>query len=446
MSVTDDSTTTVAPTREITDLSTADAERIRRHEDLVWFETHPGLTADDYVETLDWSRTRAALFTGEERTGRVGEPEENEPLAGLYSAWLMGVTVPGPLGSLAHLPMDGLTWVGVHPDLRRRGVLRAMMTDHLHRVKERGEAAVAGLHASETAIYGRYGYGPATLQVQATLGRGAELTAPPEVEEAARRVSLHLATVDTPAGRAAVHAAHTRTAARTLGAVARGEDVVATWFHDFPKSRGRKEPLRVLLAQVDGQLTGYAVLRRESKWSDTDLPEGTVQVRELAAEDAGTLLALGRRLVDFDLTAKVTLWDRSLDDPLLWWAGGHRSTQTRVGDSLWLRLVDLPRALTERGYATGCDVVLDVSDAVCPWNAGRWRLTAGPDGTGRCEPTDADPEVRLDVNVLGAAYAGDRPVAAQAAAGWVTELRSGAVGELSRALRADTGPYSAIGF
>src|SRR5690606_21704075 len=99
----------------------------------------------------------------------------------------MGLTVPGPLGDLTRIPVSGLTWVAVHPGHRRWGLLTRMLRDPLHGVHETGAAAVAGLHASETGISGRFGYGTASMDIQLNLGRGADLRAP---EHGARQAGL----------------------------------------------------------------------------------------------------------------------------------------------------------------------------------------------------------------------------------------------------------------
>lgn len=424
------------------DLTPADLARIKELEDTVWFEVQPGGTPADIEDDLDFRHARAA-----ERPGGPlpGEPEGPRPLVGIYSAYDMTVTAPGAGEALTVLPMDGLTWVGVHPDARRKGLLTRLMRDHLHRVHERGEAAVAGLHASEAGIYGRFGYGCASLDVKLELGRGTELRAPQWLVEEADGISTHVVTLPTPEGMAALHEAHLRCAATTLGAVTRPDNKADLWFRDFPKSRGSKEPRRLLLARRDGQTCGYAVFRRESKWEEGS-PQGEVSVAELGATDDATLLALARRLLDLDLTSKVTFWSRSLDDPLLWWAGGPRSAGPRLYDALWIRVVDLPRALTERGYAASCDVVLDVTDELCGWNAGRWRLTVDASGRARVEQTQDEAEVELPVAALGAAYLGGRPLASMVPTLLGRELRPGAVRELSRALRADVDPVGGIGF
>lgn len=426
------------------DLTPEDLPRIRELVDTVWFEIRPGETNEDLADELDFHHARAA-----ERAAAAplpGEPaHDRPPLVGIYSAYDLTVTAPGPAGSLTRLPMDGLTWVAVHPDARRKGLLSRMMRDHLHRIHDRGESAIAGLQASETGIYGRFGYGCATLDVQVELGRGTELRAPESLRQQADRVSTHVVNVTTPEGMAALHEA-TLTCARTsLGAVTRPDTKAQTWYRDHPKVRGDKEPWRLMLARTEGEVTGYAVLRRTSKW-EAGLPQGEVTVPELGATDDATLLALGRRLLDLDLTSKITFWSRPVDDPLIWWAGGPRSAGLKVHDSLWVRLVDLGRALTERGYAAPVTSVLEVTDELCPWNSGRWRLSVDDDGRATCERTEDDADLELPVAALGAAYLGGRSLASQVPALHGRELRPGAVRDLARAMRAEIEPTGSIGF
>jgi predicted acetyltransferase len=116
-----------------------------------------------------------------------------------------------------------------------------------------------------------------------------------------------------------------------------------------------------------------------------------------------------------------------------------RAAAATRADALWIRLVDVPRALTARGYAHDIDEVFELTDALCPWNAGRWRLTVSGSDV-RCEPTTDPPGVGLDVRDLATAYLGGPSLAAIAAAGLVVEHRRGAVANLSTALRGLTEP------
>jgi predicted acetyltransferase len=113
---------------------------------------------------------------------------------------------------------------------------------------------------------------------------------------------------------------------------------------------------------------------------------------------------------------------------------------------LWLRLVDVDAALTARGYASACDVVVDVLDPVCPWNQRAWRLTVDDDGVATCMPTSKDADLRLPVQALGAAYLGSRNLTAQADQGLVEELTAGSLRSLSRAMSREREPAGAIAF
>lgn len=425
-------------------LTPDDAERMAALEDQVWFEVLPGASAAEVVREFDYDRGKAVEV---EASGRLGAPELTTPeLVGIYGAFDMRLSVPGPAGEPVRVPMNGLTWVGVHPDHRRRGILTSMMTEHLHDIYRGGEAAIAGLWAAEVGIYGRFGYGPASLEVMLELSSGADLSAPEHIVKAAADIETHMVAAHTPEATAAIHSVQVDAARHTLGTATRPERIAGYWFEDFPKARGSKEPRQVLFAMRDEEPVGYAVLRRTSDWDDHNNPGGGLVVGEMASVDAASLLALATRLLTFDLISKVKFSARSTDDPLVWWTGGPRSSAMKVSDALWVRLVDVPRALGERGYAAPCDVVIEVVDQTCAWNARRWRLVVDADGLGHCAATEADADLEMDVFALGSAYLGGRSIASQTQAGLVIERRKGAAVELSRAMRADTEPLGTSGF
>jgi predicted acetyltransferase len=113
-----------------------------------------------------------------------------------------------------------------------------------------------------------------------------------------------------------------------------------------------------------------------------------------------------------------------LDHPLLLLLASPRRAQFRMGDGLWIRLVDLPAALNGRSYGEGDPLVLEVHDAICDWNDGRWRLDAG-----ECARTDEEPDLFLDVSALGSAYLGAVSFAQLREALRVEERRKGAVAD-----------------
>jgi predicted acetyltransferase len=415
----------------IVPLTAADRQRLLAVDNAAFFFDPNAHPVDIVTNHFDWSRTFGASREG------------SDELAGVYTSYDMAVTAPGPLDTVTPLPTAGLSWVSVHPDHRRRGVLRQMITHHFAQLHEQG-VALSGLHAAEVGIYGRFGYGISSLELVLELERGAVFTAP-SLEDSVSRVTTRLVKADSDDAARLVHDLHLSCAEDALGAVTRPERMARPEFVDLPLTRQGREPWQVLIAHVDGQPAGYAVFSRQSKWTDFRA-KGTVAVREMAAIDPVTYLALARRLVDFDLTASITINGRAADDPLVWWAGGPRGLGVKTFDSLWLRLIDVGAALIERGYSSPCDIVLDVVDPTCPWNQRVWRLTVDDDGVGTCQPTSDEANVRLPVQALGAAYLGSRSIATQAHQGLVTELTPGAVRLLSLVMRCDREPVGAIEF
>jgi predicted acetyltransferase len=415
----------------IVPLTADDRHRLLAVDMAAFFFDPSAYPADIATSHFDWARTFGA------------SPGGSDGLAGVYTSYDMGLTAPGPLDTLARLPMAGLSWVSVHPDHRRRGVLREMITHHFAGLHEQG-VALSGLHAAEVKIYGRFGYGISSVELEIELERATEFTAP-SLEDAAGRVTTRIFAADSDSAARAVHDLHLRCAADTLGAVSRPERMARPFLVDLPLTRQGREPLQVLLADVDGRPAGYAIFSREGKWENWRA-KGKVTVQELAADDPAVLLALARRLVDFDLTSAITVNGAAADDPLMWWAGGPRAMSVKTYDSLWLRLVEVGVALSARGYTSACDLVLDVVDPVCPWNEQAWRLAVDQDGVATCSPTSDGADLRIPVQVLGAAYLGSRSIAAQAQEGLVTELTTGSVRLLSRAMSRDREPVGAIEF
>jgi predicted acetyltransferase len=127
-----------------------------------------------------------------------------------------------------------------------------------------------------------------------------------------------------------------------------------------------------------------------------------------------------------DLVGTVRMPKASPDDPLRHLVTDGRALTGPVLDALWVRLVDVDRALAARRYPAPIDLVIEVRDEFCPWNAGRWRLAGHPAG-GYCGRTDLDPDLVLGIEELSAAYLGGTSLATLQAAGRVTEVSPGAV-------------------
>jgi predicted acetyltransferase len=184
---------------------------------------------------------------------------------------------------------------------------------------------------------------------------------------------------------------------------------------------------------------GYAVFRTRPAWGDRGAA-GALHVHEQVAITPVAAAALWRHLLDHDLIATVHA-EVALDDPLLHLLTDPRQAVGKHHDGLWVRLVDVDRALAQRTYPTAVDTVVELTDSFCPWNAGRWRVTAAADGPARVARTTDPPDLALDVADLGAAYLGGPTLLALADAGRVRELTAGSLVPASRAFGADRAPF-----
>jgi predicted acetyltransferase len=187
-----------------------------------------------------------------------------------------------------------------------------------------------------------------------------------------------------------------------------------------------------------GEPDGYAVFRLVDGGDDG---RRRVVVHELVGVDGPAQLGLWRSLLRLDLAGELRYELAAPDDPLLARLAEPREVVTSVSDGLWVRLVDLERALPLRRYAAACAVTVAVSDPLCPWNDGRWHLRVGDDGSAEVGRTGAAPDLECGVAELGACFLGGPRLAALADAGRVREHRAGTVRALSRALAGDREPY-----
>ncbi|MER7762704.1 GNAT family N-acetyltransferase [Streptomyces sp. NPDC097619] len=401
------------------DIRDVSEDQIDRALELAYLVFH------DRPEEEERAHHRALLA----RCARLGAYEGTD-LVGFMAAHDFRMSVPGG----TDLPCPALTFVSVAPTHRRRGVLTALMAGMLERAARAG-APVAALWASEAAIYGRFGWGPATqgTSVRIDSRRPLALRVAPDprplrlvpVEEAPALVGPYYeATRARRAGR------HARDAWRWR----------EEWLREKDEDDEELGPPRVLA--LGDPLAGYAVYRTKSDGNAEPGQRGEVQVYELEADTPAVAAALWSCLAGLDLTDTVHAWGRPADDPLLLFAADRDQVRiTSVFPALWIRLVDVPGALAARGWAAPVELVLDVEDRELPANHGRFRLKAGPDGAA-CESAREPADLALHVRDLAACYLGGTPVADLVRAGLVTEHTPGAADRLDAALRTGLLPHT----
>jgi predicted acetyltransferase len=349
------------------------------------------------------------------------------------------MAVPGG----AVVPTAGLSMVHVAATHRRQGVLRLMMRRVLDDVRAAGEEPLTVLTASEPGIYGRFGYGMATRQLDADIDTSrVTLQVPP----AADRIRLRLVS-DAGSVRDVCEAVYARRVAARPGMLQRAPGWEGLPLLDPPGERSGATPLACVLAEDEhGEVRGYARYALKSEWDAQDVARGSVLLRDLEALDTASYGALWRYLFGIDLMPVLRVRNRPVDDPWLHMVGDNvRRCRPRWRDSLFARPVEVGAALQARTYSSPVDVVLEIADYFCPWNAGRWRLSG--DGTGAvCERTVEAADLTLSVRELGAAYLGGTTLRALSLAGRVQEQREGALGAASGAFATDLAPWLPHGF
>jgi predicted acetyltransferase len=360
---------------------------------------------------------------------------EGDRIVGTGGAYSMQLTLPG----LTTIPIGGLTAISVLPTHRRRGILRSMIDYHFEEVEGRGEP-VSALGASESVIYGRFGYGVATSAAELEIDpRRGQFLRPP-----AGRGRLRLLEPDETAK--IVPPFYDRYRRGQPGELDRPQAWWDVYARDPEWTRqGASRHYDVVYESGPGRVDGWVSYRVENGWPH-GLAANIIKVRMLVGLTPEAEAAIWRYVLDMDLAGVIRLHDRPVDDPVRWrLADPRRLRVTDVGDQLWVRLLDLRGALAARRYAVEGELVLEVTDALRPRNQGRFRLEGGPDGAA-CDPTSAEPDLALDVADLGAAYLGGTSLAALSRAERVAELSPGALLRADRMFAASPPPICTTHF
>jgi predicted acetyltransferase len=360
------------------------------------FDVRPACDADEFARALYGI---GQYFSGPLSEEQLARFAQFLPIERMLAAWTEGEIVGGagalpfqlsvPGGELA---CGGVTAVGVYPTHRRRGVLRALMDTQLQQMHERGEP-LAALWASEETIYGRFGYGAAAWCGEIKLPRPWSAYAQPfERRGTARFVSAEEAAVAFPPVWEALMRSRPGVFRRTRA-----------WWElrrlRLPEEE-QSNPRRFVTLELDGTVQAYAIYRQLPSWEGGS-STARLELLEAVGATPGATAEIWRFLLDIDWYATFGAALLPLDHPLFSLLATPRRTQFRMGDALWLRLVDVGAALSGRAYGGDGRIVFEVRDAVCPWNDGRWKLEDG-----RAARTDDDADIALDASALASAYFG----------------------------------------
>lgn len=341
---------------------------------------------------------------------------------GTAGAYSFELTLPGQ----TIIPASGVTFVGVLPSHRRQGVLSAMMRHQLTELRARGEF-VSVLLSSEATIYGRFGYGPATYTRRLTVQRHRAAFARSRAADAPAAGSVEVLR----------RADCTEILEEVYDRYRRAQPGALSRPHRWWASRAGQPPISPAPRYVavhrgaDGVPDGYA---------SYSLGDGTLTVDETITADHAVFTALARFVLGHDLVTQVVFRHFPPEHPLRWQFADFRAAE--VGgdtDWLWVRLLDVPRALTARRYFTDGELVLDVADPFLGEH-GRYLLTVR-DGEAGCVPTDRAPDLSLDVRDLGSVYLGGMAPSTLVHAGHIQAHRPEAATLADALFRAERAPH-----
>ena len=329
------------------------------------------------------------------------------------------MSVPG--GSVTAACIDG---VSVLPSHRRRGLLTGMMERQLAAAHERG-LPISALRSSEAPIYGRFGYGIAAEHEDWKIERH---------RTAFRREypwggSLRM--VKTERAREVFPQVYRRATARRAGAI----QPPNPWWDDLmgvTSDRKSGQSANFYVEYREDEIEGCAIYR---------IKEGTVTVWLLLASTQAASAALWRYCFDIDLIRTIKVWNRPIDDPLVWMLRDPRALRRRPQDWTWLRLIDVSKALSSRTYAVDGEIVLEVRDDFCPWNDGVYELAGGPAGA-VCRQTTRKADLVLSVDDLAVPYLGGAALSPLALAGRVEERTPGALSRADAMFATQLKPWS----
>ncbi|WP_164860614.1 GNAT family N-acetyltransferase [Rhodococcus sp. X156] len=330
-----------------------------------------------------------------------GIVEDDGVVGGVARSWEVELDVPG-----GRVPAAAVSSVGVRADRRRRGYLRALMQAQLQTTRDNG-ALVAVLRATEASIYSRFGYGVASTYATLKVTRRRAVLRPgAAAERRLKMITPEAAVRELPAVYERIRTARPGTVSRPSW----------WWAGMVDRHLHKDRPVWVLCTvddddQVDGFLL-YTVNNRDG-WDDPQ--QAVVEVLDLRAVDERVELALWQAAFGIDLSEHLLAHGRPLDPVLdLALVDPRAAVTTDVEDETWLRLLDVPAALSARSYGAGEPVVIGVDDQLMPDNSGRYRVST--DGVQR---TDAEAELHCEVGELAAVYLGGTSFTQLAAAGRV---------------------------
>lgn len=348
---------------------------------------------------------------------------DGKNMVGNALSYEMDMYIPGGISKIA-----AVASVSVQATHRRKGINRSIMKYQLEDIHSRQEP-LAVLQASESIIYGRYGYGMASFESNLEIEKTRSAYA---IDHASEGQPYF---IEESEAREIFPQIYSKAIENRVGMVRRRENWWEFRFRE-PGLKGGDPKSWFVKYQKNGETDGY--LRYT-------INEAELNIIELIASSHEAYSSLWRLCLDMDLVDTIKAEHRPADEELKWMLADPRRLVEHSSDRYWVRLVDVKKALSQRSYSVDGSLTLEVKDNFLPWNQEVVELRS-ESGESSCATSNKNPDIVLSAGDLGAVYLGGINFSTLLASGRIEEITKGSVSKANLMFSTERKPWGFDGW
>ena len=348
---------------------------------------------------------------------------DGKNMVGNALSYEMDMYIPGGISKIA-----AVASVSVQATHRRKGINRSIMKYQLEDIHSRQEP-LAVLQASESIIYGRYGYGMASFESNLEIEKTRSAYA---IDHASEGQPYF---IEESEAREIFPQIYSKAIENRVGMVRRRENWWEFRFRE-PGLKGGDPKSWFVKYQKNGETDGY--LRYT-------INEAELNIIELIASSHEAYSSLWRLCLDMDLVDTIKAEHRPADEELKWMLADPRRLVEHSSDRYWVRLVDVKKALSQRSYSVDGSLTLEVKDNFLPWNQEVVELRS-ESGESSCATSNKNPDIVLSAGDLGAVYLGGINFSTLLASGRIEEITKGSVSKANFMFSTERKPWGFDGW
>ena len=348
---------------------------------------------------------------------------DGKNMVGNALSYEMDMYIPGGISKIA-----AVASVSVQATHRRKGINRSIMKYQLEDIHSRQEP-LAVLQASESIIYGRYGYGMASFESNLEIEKTRSAYAIDHASEGQPYFIEESEAIEI------FPQIYAKAIENRVGMVRRRENWWEFRFRE-PGLKGGDPKSWFVKYQKNGEADGY--LRYT-------INDAELNIIELIASSHEAYSSLWRLCLDMDLVDIIKAEHRPADEELKWMLADPRRLVEHSSDRYWVRLVDVKKALSQRSYSVDGSLTLEVKDNFLPWNQEVVELRS-ESGESSCATSNKNPDIVLSAGDLGAVYLGGINFSTLLASGRIEEITKGSVSKANLMFSTERKPWGFDGW